>query len=204
MIHGLRNDKKGAIAKFQIAKNRLKALNYKYPVIGFTYDSNTKGAHIKKYQIHALRIGEMIAQKNGKNLSRFILELKSKNPKIKIRLIGHSLGTLVILGTLKQLYKKSKVPLIESAYFFGSSIPINTFIENKNLVQHSIKTKLVNYYSLYDLVLKDSHDNNIIKHPIGLYGLKKKSPSIPKYKQRLVKPENHRFANYAKTLKSFP
>jgi len=45
MIHGLRNDKNGAVEKIILAKNRLKKLGYAYPVIGFSYDSNTKGEH---------------------------------------------------------------------------------------------------------------------------------------------------------------
>ena len=58
MIHGLRNDKKGAIEKVSLAKRRLKQLGYVYPVIGFSYDSNTKGAHLKKSEAHALRVGQ--------------------------------------------------------------------------------------------------------------------------------------------------
>ena len=49
MIHGLRNDNAGAIAKVVLAKNKLKKLGYSYPVIGYSYDSNTTGAHLMKY-----------------------------------------------------------------------------------------------------------------------------------------------------------
>ena len=49
MIHGLRNDRAGAITKVVLAKNRLQKLNYFYPVIGYSYDSNTTGAHLIKY-----------------------------------------------------------------------------------------------------------------------------------------------------------
>lgn len=44
MIHGLRNDQSGALAKFRIAKQRLTQLGYKHPVVGFSYDSNTRGS----------------------------------------------------------------------------------------------------------------------------------------------------------------
>ena len=63
MIHGLRNDKTGAVNKFEIASRRLKQLGYRFPVIGFSYDSNTKGAHLKKSELKALRVGQRIAQK---------------------------------------------------------------------------------------------------------------------------------------------
>ncbi|MEX2313530.1 MAG: DUF726 domain-containing protein, partial [Nitrosopumilaceae archaeon] len=57
LVHGLRNDKADAIQKFIIAQKRLKQLGYIYPVIGYSYDSNTKGAHMKKSALKALRVG---------------------------------------------------------------------------------------------------------------------------------------------------
>jgi esterase/lipase superfamily enzyme len=203
MIHGLRNDKKGAVNKFQIAKTRLKTIGYRNPVVGFTYDSNTIGAHITSQQLHALRVGQKIAQKNGKNLSQFILYVKSHYPKIKIRLMGHSLGTQVIISTLYNLRKKTNKPLIESAHFFGSSVPQNILLDKKNLIQQTINKRLVNYYSPTDEVLKYSHDDHTIKYPVGLYGIPS-TKFFSKYVQRRVKPQNHRFASYAKTLGSFP
>jgi len=79
MIHGLRNNKAGAATKFLIAKRRLGQLGYKHPIIGYSYDSNTKGAHIRKHALRALRVGEKIAKKNGKNLSQFIIDLKNQS-----------------------------------------------------------------------------------------------------------------------------
>ncbi len=72
MIHGLQNDKAGAVAKVILAKNRLRKLGYSYPVIGFSYDSNTTGAHLIKHAKHALIVGQTIAKKNGRNLGKFI------------------------------------------------------------------------------------------------------------------------------------
>jgi hypothetical protein len=66
MIHGLRNDNAGAIAKVILAKNKLKKLNYLYPVIGYSYDSNTTGAHLIKHAKRSLATGQVIAKKNGK------------------------------------------------------------------------------------------------------------------------------------------
>ena len=43
MIHGLRNNKSGALAKYVIAEKRLKSLNYRHNVVGYSYDSNTAG-----------------------------------------------------------------------------------------------------------------------------------------------------------------
>ncbi|MDH3766810.1 MAG: DUF726 domain-containing protein, partial [Nitrosopumilus sp.] len=57
MIHGLRNDNAGAVAKIVLAKNRLHELGYGYPVIGFSYDSNVTGAHLVKHAKHVLAVG---------------------------------------------------------------------------------------------------------------------------------------------------
>ena len=64
MIHGLRNDNAGAVAKVVLAKNKLKKLSYSYPVIGFSYDSNTTGAHLIKHAKRSLAAGQVIAKKN--------------------------------------------------------------------------------------------------------------------------------------------
>ena len=108
MIHGLRNNKSGALAKYVIAEKCLKSLNYRHDVVGFSYDSNTAGVQYKSTALSALKIGVLIAKKNGKNLSKFILDAKSKNPSLKIRLIGHSLGSQVILSTIQSLAKNPK------------------------------------------------------------------------------------------------
>ena len=123
MIHGLRNDNAGAVAKVVLAQKRLHKLGYAHPVIGYSYDSNTTGAHLIKHAKRALAVGQKIAIKNGKNLGAFIEDFKIVSPKTKIRLMGHSLGSQVILSTLEYLAKKRQnVDIVEAAYLFGASI----------------------------------------------------------------------------------
>lgn len=204
MIHGMRNDKAGAITKFKIAKRKLKSLGYNYPVIGFSYDANTKGAHIKKYEVRAMRAGQKIAKKNGKNLSQFILDFKLQSSKTKIRLMGHSLGSEVILSTLEHLSKKSSQPLVESIHFFGASIPSNVLTSRhySRIFKKIVRGKIVNCYSPTDEVLQYSNEKGQVKKPLGLFGISGKP--ISKYVQKKLKPKNHRFVSYATALKSFP
>ena len=123
MIHGLRNNKSGALAKYVIAQKRLKMLHYNYPVVGYSYDSNTAGVQYKSTAISALKIGIVIAKKNGRNLSKFILDMKAKKSSQKIRLIGHSLGAQVILSTVQSIAKNPKNKnIIESIHKFFFSI----------------------------------------------------------------------------------
>jgi hypothetical protein len=205
MIHGLRNDNAGAIAKVVLAKNRLRKLGYSHPVIGYSYDSNTTGAHLIKHAKRSLAVGQSIAKKNGRNLGKFIEDFKTINPKIKIRLIGHSLGSQVILSTVEYLAKKKQNKgIIESVYFFGASITEDVPSSKKygKLLDAVINKKIINHYAPTDDVLKWADNEKYVKGPLGLCGAIDKP--IRKYHQKLTKPQNHRFASYAKTLNSFP
>ena len=205
MIHGLRNNKAGAIAKAEIAKKRLRQIGYKHPVIGYSYDSNTKGAHLKKYASRALATGQKIAIKNGRNLALFIQDFKEKSPNTKIRLIGHSLGSQVILSTAEYLaHNKKNQCIIESIYLFGASITNDVPSSKKyqKILDEIISKKIVNYYYPDDEVLGWAEHKEYVKGPLGLNGAVGKP--ISKYRQTRVKPRNHRFASYALTLKKFP
>ena len=204
MIHGLRNDNAGAIAKVLLAKNRLRKLGYLYPVIGFSYDSNTTGAHLIKHAKRSLAAGQIIAKKNGRHLGKFIEDFKLVSPKTKIRLMGHSLGSQVILSTLEYLAKKKKnCGIIDSAYLFGASITQDIPSSKKygKIIQNVLDKKIVNYYAPTDEVLSWANNEKYVKGPLGLNGAIGKP--VSKYRQKLVKPKNHRFASYAAVLNSF-
>lgn len=205
MVHGLQNNNAGAIAKVVLAKNRLRHLGYAFPVIGFSYDSNIRGAHLTRHARHALVVGQKIAKKNGRNLALFLQNFKDISPKTKIRLLGHSLGSLVILSTVTYLSKNIKNSnIIDSVYFFGASITNDVFSYKKygQSLNDIIAKKIVNFYSPSDEVLSWANETKMIRGPLGLHGAIGKP--IPKYKQRLVHPKNHRFASYIAVLDSFP
>lgn len=201
MIHGLRNNTAGAVNKFEIAKARLKKLGYMHPVIGFSYDSNTRGAHLKKTESRALLVGQKIAQKNGKNLAKFILDFAEKSPETKFRLLGHSLGSQVILSAVMYLAGRKTRSIIESIHFFGASIPADVPCSNTYgpHLQRIVDKKIINYYAPTDEVLSSSRGSKLL----GLHGASDKM-RISKYIQRRVRPKNHRFKSYAAVLKSFP
>ena len=205
MIHGLRNDNAGAIAKVVLAKNKLKKLGYSYPVIGYSYDSNTTGAHLMKYAKRSLTAGQVIAKKNGRNLGKFIEDFKANSPNTKIRLIGHSLGSQVILSTLEYLSKKkNNFGIVEGVYFFGASITDDVPSSKKygKILQNIVKKKIVNHYAPSDEVLGWAEKEKFVSGPLGLNGAIGKT--VSKYHQKLLKPKNHRFASYIAVLNSFP
>ncbi len=205
MIHGLRNDNAGAVAKVVLAKKRLRRLGYTHPVVGYSYDSNTTGAHLKKYAKRALTTGQRIAKKNGWNLGKFIEDFKANSPKTKIRLMGHSLGSQVILSTLEHLSKKKENEgIVESVYFFGASITEDVPSSKKygKILQTVVNTKIVNHYAPKDEVLNWANNEKYVKGPLGLNGSIGKP--VKKYRQKRVNPKNHRFASYSEVLNSFP
>lgn len=202
VIHGLRNDRASAREKFSLVQKRLKQLGYTYPIVGFTYDSNTRGAHLKKYEKHALCIGQKIAVKNGKNLAQFIINFKNHSPTVKIRLLGHSLGSLVISSTLENLSRMNVCGAVQRAYLFGSSLPadITQSVLYGDMIKNTTKCGILNYYSSNDSVLKYAHNTRQISRPLGLFGGKNENGFVHKK----LDVENHRFISYISTLWSFP
>ena len=206
MIHGLRNDNAGAIAKVVLAQKRLRKLGYLHPVIGYSYDSNTTGAHLIRHAKRALAVGEKIAMKNGRNLGRFIEDFKTTSPKTRIRLMGHSLGSQVILSTLEYLAKKRQnAGIVEAAYLFGASITQDIPSSKKygKILQSILKSKIVNHYAPKDEVLLWADAEKYVRSPLGLNGATT-GKTVGKYHQKLVRPKNHRFASYARVLNSYP
>lgn len=201
MIHGLRNDNRGAASKVVTARNKLRRLGYRHPIVGFSYDSNTAGAHTIIHARRALAAGQKIARKNGRNLAMFIQDFKKTNPQTKIRLMGHSLGSQVILSAIEHLSKGER-GTIESVYFFGASIPCDAMSSHHEKLDHVIRKQIINYYSPTDEILSMACSSGYVKPPLGLGGSVK--VSLSKYQQRKVMPKNHRFASYARVLHSFP
>ena len=157
-----------------------------------------------KYALQALHTGVTIANKNGKNLAKFVIDFKGKSPDTNIRLMGHSLGAHVIQSTVKNLAKNIKNKgIIESVYLFGGSISDDALSStNGSAMQKIVAKKIKNYFSPYDDVLREADESNWVPTPIGYRGANGKT--ISKYTQIMVKPKNHRFASYALVLKSFP
>ena len=119
--------------------------------------------------------------------------------------MGHSLGSQVILSTLEYLAKKKQNEgIIESVYFFGASITEDVPSSKKygKILQTVVNTKIVNYYAPKDEVLNWASQKKYVKGPLGINGSIGKP--ISKYRQKLVKPKNHRFASYSVVLNLFP
>ena len=84
---------------FERAKLSLENSDYTFPVIGFSWDSDTT------ISSQGWDYAKIIAKENGPKLAKFILDLKDNCTQTKIRLIAHSLGARVALSSLDSLNK---------------------------------------------------------------------------------------------------
>lgn len=82
---------------FDRLKLSLQSNNYTYPLIGYTWDSDTD------ISPDGWNAAKKIATKNGENLAIFINDYKQQCPLTEIRVIAHSLGARVILSALDSL-----------------------------------------------------------------------------------------------------
>ena len=201
MVHGMRNDSAGAASKIQIATQRLAELGYAHPVIGFSYDSNIAGAHLARNRTRALAVAKIVARKNGLNLAMFIADFKGASPETTIRLLGHSLGSEVILSAIQHLDQKNTLGMVEAVYLFAASATRRDMYSSSAVLSRVIKAGLANYYGPNDEELSEGHESKANPYPIGLCGM---GANLPKCRDVRVSPENHRFASYAAVLESFP
>lgn len=195
IVHGMRNTNFGALEKVPITKLKLKQLRYRKDIIAYSYDANVANAHIKSKEKHAVDVAEIIAKKNGKHLAKFVKDLNVKNPKVKIRLIGHSLGSEVILSALEQLSENS----IYGVIMLGASIraDFQKTVKYRKIITNVIEKDFVNYYCPSDEVLADA-DKLGYPEMIGLVGAKGKT--APNYKEHKRYVANHSYYCYISVI----
>ena len=200
MVHGMRNDSAGAASKVSIASERLACLGYVHPVIGFSYDSDVVGAHLRRGYVRALEVAHAIAEKNGFHLAAF-LEDFARSHGTAVRLLGHSLGSEVIVSAVRHLRRGGHAPLIRSVHLFAASATRNDLASTRRMLDEAVSDSIKNYYHEGDKELARGHDAGLNKCPAGLYGM---GFDDEKFRNIPVSPENHRFASYAAVLESFP
>ena len=200
-VHGMRNSRKGSVMGTNALRIKLRKLGYKHPVIGFTYDADVRGAHLEKNYHKVLDTAYEIAQHNTRNLFAFIRDLQwRKGYRGKIRLVGHSLGCVVVAGILTQ-FDRREIGFVESIHMFGSPIDSKFITKHYYIIKEYINGKFVNYYNTKDEVIREGVEKGDLKDPICL----RKIPNVgKKVIQKRIKAEDHRFKAYVDGLRSFP
>lgn len=200
-VHGMRNSRKGSMMGTNALRIKLRKLGYKHPVIGFTYDADIRGAYLEKNYHKVLDTAYSIASDNTRNLFAFIRDLQWRhNYKGKIRLVGHSLGCIIVAGVLTQ-FDYREIGFVESVHMFGSPIESGFITTNYYMIEDGVKGKFVNYYNTKDEVIREGIEKGALKDPICL----RKIPDVgKKIIQKRIKAEDHRFKTYVGGLRSFP
>ncbi|MYJ27556.1 MAG: alpha/beta hydrolase [Cenarchaeum sp. SB0672_bin_9] len=202
VVHGMRNDSRGAASKVLIVADTLENLNYAGKVIGFSYDSDVIGGH-QRSNLGALQVAREIAIMNGLHLARFVQDINMANPNTRIRIMGHSLGSEVVVHAIRHLSRFKNRNSVEAVYLFAASIGREYLNQSQVLesLQYTIRTTLTNYYFTNDEELQIGHSNGHNPYPAGLYGIGCKHDVIRDVR---VHPLNHRFSSYAAVMPSFP
>ena len=221
MVHGLRNGPRDALRKFEIARGRLRELGYAHPVVGYSYDSNTRGAGAAATRGRALAAGVRIARGNGRALAAFVRRMRppAASGGTRVRLLGHSLGAQVILSAALELARGGGQA--ESVHLFGASVPASSPARSSEYgaaLRAAVRSSIVNHYAPTDEVLLEAGGVSAAAGgarrggrrrrprpdgPLGLDGASS-AATVRGYRQVRVRPESHRFASYAAVLERFP
>src|SRR5215211_8410044 len=163
-------------------KRYLKDVGYNSSLIGFSWDSDTK----IDFDGEGWNIAKIIAKGNGPKLAQFLLDLKNyciehSNNNIEIRLVGHSLGSRVILSALNSLdnnneWKSSHFKII-TVNLLGGAVDNYEVLKNNNDIPiisnikafygDAIQNQVINFYNMYNFEDND-HDGCDLKNLFGV------------------------------------
>ena len=133
VVHGFGLDDAKAAERFDRTLMSLQANNYKIPLIGFSWDSDTPFSLVNpSISQQGWDIAKIIANKNGPLLAQFIIDYKENCPNSDVRIIAHSLGARVIFSALQSLLDDNQsiatndnntdVKIIESVHLLGAAV----------------------------------------------------------------------------------
>jgi hypothetical protein len=176
-IHGVWADPQQAVEQTSRTNISLNYDNYRIPIIGFTWDSNTA----QDSQGQGWSVAKQIADKNGPKLANFLLNYLTlcnteNHQNTQIRIIAHSLGARVLLAALVYLNNNqtwnSEHLKIKSVNLLGAAVDQDSpSITNQfgRAIKNTVE-KFYNLYDIYDDLLSAAYpmfDN--FKFPLGMF-----------------------------------
>jgi hypothetical protein len=127
--------------------------NYRMPIVGFSWDSNT-GLH---WVNAGWTVANLIAKENGPKLAQFIIDFMTNCAYSNIRIIAHSLGSrdsLSALDSLKSNQKWNNVGFkISSVHLVGAAMDDEEISNDPTyIVNHpSIVNNTLEWYDIYGI-----------------------------------------------------
>jgi Alpha/beta hydrolase of unknown function (DUF900) len=152
----------------------LQKSGFHIPLIGFSWDSDTAFSlddlSISK---SGWTVAKKIANQYGPLLAKFIVDFKDKCPNDKLRIIGHSLGSRVILSAIQWLYDNDNLrnttsihKKIVSVHLLGAAVGNEQISSSQTDCRfntpplkcsgNAIKSEVEHFYNLYD------HEDNML------------------------------------------
>ena len=193
MVHGMRNDAPGALKKFEIASAMLARCGYRHRTVGFTYDADVPEGPAQ------LRVARKIAARNGANLAKLALDMRAEGARVRI--LGHSLGSVVALSAVLKLDASGRGRgALESVHLFGGSAEAADARACCPALRRVCRSGATNVYAPSDPVLAQARSAGELARPVGLAAC---SPCRA-WTDRRARPAGHRFAQYARAVSRFP
>lgn len=174
-IHGVWADPQQAVEQTSRTNISLNYDNYRIPIIGFTWDSNTA----QDSQGQGWSVAKQIADKNGPKLANFLLNYLTlcnieNHQNTQIRIIAHSLGARVLLAALVYLNNNqtwnSEHVKIKSVNLLGAAVDQDS-PSSTNQFGRAIKNTVEKFYNLYDTsddLLSAAYYMFDYKFPLGM------------------------------------
>jgi hypothetical protein len=172
-VHGVWTNERGhSISAVENAQEIFERLNmsledvgYNSSLIGFSWDSDTTIDSAGE----GWNIAKIIAKENGPKLAQFLLDLKNYciehfDNNIELRLIGHSLGSRVILSALNSLdnnneWKSSHFKIL-TVNLLGGAVDNYEVLKNNNDLPidsdinayygNAIQNQVIYFYNMYN------------------------------------------------------
>jgi len=102
--------------------------------------------------------------KASRYLAKYISKLRHSNPRLKITLMGHSLGARVIFNTLYHLAENGTK--VDQIYLFAGAKGANRLKWSD--VSTAVKNNIFNFYTKHDKILNNFYRISMFNTPIGL------------------------------------
>ncbi len=161
-VHGWNANESHAKEQVDRVKMSLENNSYAYPLVGYSWDSN-----------NVWIASQYIAKWNGPILADFILDMTNscsidKGEDMQIRMIGHSLGSRVILSSLDSLLKNETLnrnnASIASVHLMGAAVDDEEVAKDPKYILNdftnwgtvksdygkAIEEVVINFYNLYN------------------------------------------------------
>lgn len=175
VVHGFNNSPKKAQNRFGVARQSLQKNGYKGIVVGFSWDADTQ---LDPFSATGYREAKEHTEGNGPLLAKFLGDLRTACPTMKIAVIGYSMGARLALEGLRHLQSR-----IDVVYLVGAAVD-NEEVELGERYGNAIEAharKVVNYFSPNDSKLGNIFAVKEVDRSLGKHDIEHKSRSPKNY-----------------------